>query len=692
MNKKLLQSLLAVFLLAALLIPVTAFGEDGTASSTCENGHNMPDKANWEWEFPATPGSGAAYYTATATCLDCRKEFSSGRQMVAMTSSRPATCTRNKFAIYTNKANLGGKDYTDTQEVEVPGTMTAHSIRTVWGKAATCAKIGLTKGEQCQLCGKWVVEQTVIPKTDHLKSDIVTTKQYQPYTCTEDGYKAEKKCRTCGQIVQEATRIPAPGHKEVVDTAVAATCTKAGKTEGKHCSVCKKVLVAQEEVPAKGHTIVTDAAKAATCTENGLTEGSHCSVCSWVKQMQTSIPATGHAVAKNAETVWNWNIPDNGSFATVTVSAPCQKCGNSISAIANSATYWQTTNATCTTGGKRIYSVTVPLGGQEFYGEKEVDDPDAPATGHTPVVDAAVAATCTKTGLTEGSHCGVCNEVLTKQEVVPAKGHTPVVDAAVAATCTETGLTEGSHCGVCNEVLTKQEVVPAKGHTPVVDAAVAATCTKTGLTEGSHCGVCNEVLTKQEAVPAKGHTPIVDAAVAATCTETGLTEGSHCGVCNEVLTKQEAVPTRGSHVFGSWYVTIRATEAAAGEEESRCLYCSETQTRTIPALGTEEQPRLHVLDKTNEERYFEIWQQGDTLIVTSEYEEVTTLTGTSAVLQKLLEQGVRILEFVTPQGTVRVEIVPLLAAMGSSGTFKLSVTRHGASLLVNEVMHNELLR
>ncbi len=610
MNKKLLQSLLAVFLLAALLIPVTAFGEDGTASSTCENGHNMPDKANWEWEFPATPGSGAAYYTATATCLDCRKEFSSGRQMVAMTSSKPATCTRNKFAIYTNKANLGGKDYTDTQEVEVPGTMTAHSTRTVWGKAATCAETGLTKGEKCQLCGKWVVEQTVIPKTDHLKSDIVTTKQYQPYTCTEDGYKAEKKCRTCGQIVQEATRIPAPGHKEVVDAAVAATCTKAGKTEGKHCSECKEVLVAQEEVPAKGHTIVTDAAKAPTCTENGLTEGSHCSVCSWIKQMQTSIPATGHAVAKNAETVWDWNIPDDGSFATVTVSAPCQNCGNSISAIANSVTYWHTTNATCTTGGKRIYSVTVPLGGQEFYGEKEVDDPDAPAKGHTPVVDAAVAATCTETGLTEGSHCGVCNEVLTKQEVVPAKGHTPVVDAAVAATCTETGLTEGSHCGVCNEVLTKQEVVP----------------------------------------------------------------------------------TRGSHVFGSWYVTIRATEAAAGEEESRCLYCSETQTRTIPALGTEEQPRLHVLDKTNEERYFEIWQQGDTLIVTSEYEEVTTLTGTSAVLQKLLEQGVRILEFVTPQGTVRVEIVPLLAAMGSSGTFKLSVTRHGASLLVNEVMHNELLR
>ena len=42
---------------------------------------------------------------------------------------------------------------------------------------------------------------------------------------------------------------------------------------------------------------------------------------------------------------------------------------------------------------------------------------------HEVVIDEAVAATCTRDGVTEGSHCSKCGEVLEEQTVIPAMGH-----------------------------------------------------------------------------------------------------------------------------------------------------------------------------------------------------------------------------------------------------------------------------
>ena len=603
--KRIVQNLLAVFLLAVLLVPVTALG------AGCKPYAHAVDKGAetvWDWTIP---DKGFASVTVSARCKNCNEMISTTANSIAIQRTIGANCTESGKNVYWVTVSLGGQDFYGEKEVDNPNAPAkGHTPKTVWGKPATCAEPGLTAGKVCLFCNEVLVKQEVIPKTDHNKNNIVQTQAYVPYTCTEDGYTAEKKCKTCGQTVQERERIPAPGHKEVTDAAVAATCTKTGKTEGKHCSVCKEVLVKQETVPATGHKEVTDAAVAPTCTKNGLTEGSHCSKCGWVKQAQKPISAIGHAVEKEAETVWEWNIPADGSFASVKVSAQCKNCNDTISTTANNATYWHSINATCTESGKNVYSITVSLGGQDFYGEKEVKNPDAPARGHTEVIDAAVAPTCTETGKTEGKHCSVCNTVLKAQEVIPALGHTEVTDAAVAPTCTETGKTEGKHCSVCNKILVMQEEIPADGHE-----------------------------------------------------------------------------------WGEWFVTEAAKESESGKEMRVCRRdSSHTQTREIPALGNESNaPRLHVLDKQNADRFFETTQQGSTLRVVSEYDEVTVLTGTSEILNKLLEQGIQILEFVTPQGTVRVAVKPLLNAMGSNGKFELSVTKQGATLYVNRELRNELL-
>lgn len=82
-------------------------------------------------------------------------------------------------------------------------------------------------------------------------------------------------------------------------------------------------------------------------------------------------------------------------------------------------------------------------------------------SGHSAEVIPGKTATCTADGLTEGSKCSICGEILTAQETIPAAGHQPETLPGKEPTATESGLTAGSKCSVCGEILKAQEVIPA---------------------------------------------------------------------------------------------------------------------------------------------------------------------------------------------------------------------------------------
>ena len=161
-------------------------------------------------------------------------------------------------------------------------------------------------------------------------------------------------------------------------------------------------------------------------------------------------------------------------------------------------TVYEISSLSCTTAGETKYTYTASYTGTEYptnvliFGEKSI----RVAPAHTIVTDAKVAATCTRDGLTEGSHCSVCDsdDVRVAQEVIPATGHTVVKDAAKAATCTSTGLTEGSHCSVCGTVITKQNVVAATGHKAGEWTTTKAATNLEAGEEVQKCMVCGAVL------------------------------------------------------------------------------------------------------------------------------------------------------------------------------------------------------
>ena len=85
---------------------------------------------------------------------------------------------------------------------------------------------------------------------------------------------------------------------------------------------------------------------------------------------------------------------------------------------------------------------------------------------------------CVTDGINE-RYCS-CGEKQT--QTIGAIGHNEVIDAAVAATCTADGKTEGKHCSRCSAVLISQTAVSSSGHKyNNGEITTQATCNQNGV-------------------------------------------------------------------------------------------------------------------------------------------------------------------------------------------------------------------
>lgn len=155
--------------------------------------------------------------------------------------------------------------------------------------------------------------------------------------------------------------------------------------------------------------------------------------------------------------------------------------------------------------------------------------------GHNPITDYGKPATCKENGLTEGSHCNVCDTILVPQKVIPKLNHSYTAQVTAVPSCTTRGSVTYT-CQSCGDRYVVYEA--ALGHDFELTKELPATCITAGYKEYT-CSRCNE--NYSELISMTKHKIVLDKAVSATYTANGKTKGSHCSVCGKVIKPQRTI-------------------------------------------------------------------------------------------------------------------------------------------------------
>ena len=228
------------------------------------------------------------------------------------------------------------------------------------------------------------------------------------------------------------------------------------------------------------------------------------------------------------------------------------------------------------------------------------NDTYTPVYEHTPVVDPAVAPTCTETGLTEGSHCGTCGITLVAQESVSALGHAEgdaVIENYVAPDCETAGSYDNMvYCSVCREELSRETVDIPPEHTPAepaVENTVPVSCANAGSYENVvYCSVCRKELSRETVITSEplDHKTYVTTTVPTTAivyTKTNSSSYPFSVSGNQITSTNKIINSSSTYTITALYAfTLELQYNVSSESNYDKLIIKHNSTTKVTASGT----------------------------------------------------------------------------------------------------------